>query len=292
MISVNEKKDFEYKGYFIFKSAFNESLIEQLSSESIKSINNCKKIKWKQIRIYRNYPFFLNIFGIDFPLNRKLNSNIFKLFNKINYKKKLLNIVNWKNYQTTVVRLHTNNNFFKYQGEWHRDDAIYPSPNSIQAIIYLKNEKGFRIVPKNKNKFLSNYGIEVDKQRTNAKLGFAKLDKNIFDTIDAKKGDIVFFESGLLHQGFCKTERLHYHLRHEKIDKENDNDNYNFKKEFYENFDVSTKDVNHNYYNPNMRSKINKFKSLIAYFLPRFSAIFYNIRNKIKLSVTHSTIWQ
>ena len=38
-------------------------------------------------------------------------------------------------------------------------------------------------------------------------------------------------ESGLLHQGFCKQERMHYHLRHNRKDEliqKNLDDKFNF----------------------------------------------------------------
>ena len=84
-------------------------------------------------------------------------------------------------------------------------------------MIYLMDENGFRIVPKNKNHLLSNYGFPIDKQ-VGPEKGFTSLPKNMYDIISAKKGDMLIHESGLLHQGFCKQERMHYHLRHNRKD--------------------------------------------------------------------------
>ena len=82
-----------------------------------------------------------------------------------------------------------------------RDDSKFPSPDLIQVMIYLMDENGFRIVPKNKNHLLSNYGFPIDKQ-VGPEKGFTSLPKNMYDIISAKKGDMLIHESGLLHQGF------------------------------------------------------------------------------------------
>ena len=53
-------------------------------------------------------------------------------------------------------------------------------------MIYLMDENGFRIVPKNKNHLLSNYGFPIDKQ-VGPEKGFTSLPKNMYDIISAKR---------------------------------------------------------------------------------------------------------
>ena len=67
------------------------------------------------------------------------------------------------------------------------------------------DEEGYRIIPKNKNHLLEEYGIKRDRIR-NPMGEFYKLPDNVFEVIKAKKGDILIHESGLMHQGFCKKK--------------------------------------------------------------------------------------
>ena len=125
-----------------------------------------------------------------------------------------------------------------------------------------------------------------------SRLGFSKLPNDIFDTIDANKGDILIFESCLLHQGFCKKKRLHYHFRHERddsIDKSTNGDNFNFVKSYKKNFDLGLTKAESAY---NEISRLKKFRVLLFYFLPRLKSLFNNLRKNIKQSILHSTIWQ
>ena len=114
--------------------------------------------------------------------------------------------------------MHTNSKFFKYQGEWHRDSLNGPSPEKFQVVIYLKDEKGFKIVPRSKNYELKEYDIPLQGRPKNGQ-GYLKLKKGVYDEIEAKRGDILIFEASLLHQGYVKGSRLHYHIRHERIKK-------------------------------------------------------------------------
>ena len=293
------KKDFKKNGYVLFKNFFKHKELEEISRISKEIISKAEKGSWDHIRIYRDYPNFLNklnLFGVDYPFNSNLNKEAFNEFQKLNYKKDILNFLEWKNFFTPLVRLHSNSSFYNYQGQWHRDDPNFPSVNSIQIIIYLFDEEGYRIVPKFKNDLLENYGILKDKERT-LERGFAKLPRQVYDVISAKKGDILIHESALLHQGFCKKKRLHYHLRHVRSDDYKDdykNNNLNFDKKFLFDYDLS-KITNKTY--PEIGKKnilllIKRYRTLFFYFFPRFKSIWNNLTKKNKESIFHSTIWQ
>ena len=287
------KNEFKKKGYVLLKGFFNEDKLNNITkiSEKIIKIASSSDEPWPYIRVYREYPEFFNkknIFGVDYPFNQKLDSNIFDEAQKLDYKDFITNFLDWKNFRTEFVRLHTNSSFFNYQGAWHRDDNIYPSPNAIQLILYLYPEKGFRIVPKDKNDLLENYGLS---KREN-QLGFSKLPNDIFETIDANKGDILIFESCLIHQGFCKKKRLHYHFRHERDDsipESINGDNFNFVKSYKKDFDLELNKVESGY---NEISRMKKYRILLFYFLPRLKSLYNNLRKNIKQSILHSTIWQ
>ena len=287
------QNEFKEKGFVLIKGFFKEEKINKIKNISERIIKKASSAKdpWPYIRVYREYPEFFNkknIFGVDYPFNQELDENIFDEVQKLDYKNFVTNFLGWQNFCTKFVRLHTNSSFYNYQGEWHRDDTSYPTPNAIQLILYLSDEKGFRIVPKNKNDLLENYGLP----KRGDKLGFSKLPKNLFDIIDAKKGDILIFESCLLHQGFCKTKRLHYHFRHERDDNlrpSNDGDFLNFSKEYKKDFKLLNSNIKSAY---NEVSTIDKYKVLLFYFFPRLKSLFNNLRKNIKQSIFHSTIWQ
>ena len=293
------KKNFKQNGYVLIKNFYKDLELKKISEISKKILSKAQRGNWEHIRIYRDYPNFfnkLNLFGVDYPLHSVLDKEAYSEFQKLNYKNYILNFLEWKNFYTPLIRLHTNSSFYNYQGEWHRDDPNFPSENSVQVIIYLLDEKGYRIIPKHKNDLLEKYGISKTNVRTDGK-GFAKLPEEIYDIIDAKKGDILIHESALLHQGFCKKKRLHYHLRHIKSEKHynyENGDNFNFDEKFMQNYDLK-KLENKTYLQLNKKSiflHLNRFKTLLFYFFPRFKSIWNNLTKKDKQSIFHSTIWQ
>jgi len=289
-------KKLKNEGIIHLKSVIDINLLKKLEDECDTIVSNARKGQIKQIRIYRNYfgLKYLNIFGIDFPFNKEISRKLFSYFNLINIKKDLLKIFDWEDFNTSVVRLHTNSNFFKYQGEWHRDDDKYPSPNSYQCIIYLKNEKGFRIVNKINNKDLLTYGFNIYGNEGNKEHGFVSLPSKMYYEVDAKRGDIVIFESGLLHQGFVKGERLHLHLRFLKCKtkEENINNIFNVTRNLQIDYDLNNEKINHNYLEKNVKTSLVKIKNLILYFFPRVKYIYKNLFSKSKSTVFHSTFWQ
>ena len=134
-----------------FKNFYNDLELKKISEISKKVLNKARTGSWEHIRIYRDYPNFfnkLNLFDVDYPLHSFLDKETYNEFQKLNYKNYILNFLEWKNFYTPLIRLHTNSSFYNYQGEWHRDDPNFPSENSVQVIIYLLDEKGYRIIPK------------------------------------------------------------------------------------------------------------------------------------------------
>jgi hypothetical protein len=295
---MNAKNDFLIKGYCHFRSFFNDEKLEKITKSANNIICKSKKNKWKHIKVYREYPTLfnnINLFGVEYPLNIKLNETTFDEFQQLNYKELLLNLLEWKNFNTTLIRLHSNSSFYNYQGEWHRDDNKYPSPNSVQAIIYLLDEEGYRIVPKSKNSSLKEFGISTNTQRDPSK-AFADLPKDMFDIIKAKKGDILIHESGLLHQGFCKKKRIHFHLRHirsDNIQNKSKDDIFNFSECYKKNFNIDSISSNANFRKTELKNKLTRLKTFVLYFFPRFKSTINNILNsKNKQSIFHSTFWQ
>ena len=297
MDSAEGKKIFKEKGYLHFKNYFSSDQLDKISKISYNVLNKASFGKWKYIRVYRDYPKFfgkINIFGVDYPLNKSLDPNLYDEFQKLDYKTDLLDFLGWKNFYTPLIRLHTNSSFYNYQGEWHRDDNNFPSPNSIQIIIYLMDEEGYKIIPKDKNYLLEKNGIKADRIRN--PLGeFYKLPENVYDVVKAQRGDILIHESGLMHQGFCKKKRMHFHVRHirdDNLDNLNNNDKYNFDEKYQKEYNLEISRIQETYTNKKFFGRLLRFKTFIQYFFPRFKFIINNLFKKEKHSVFHSTFWQ
>ena len=218
---------------------------------------------------------------------------MFKEFSNLNYKNFFCDVVGWEDLKTTLVRLHTNLNFFKYQGEWHRDNLSYPSPEKFQSVIYLKKEKGFKIVPRSKNQLLEKYDIPVDKPPKKGQ-GFFKLDKNIYHEIEAERGDLLIFEAGLLHQGYVKGSRLHYHIRHEKIAKKNLNLNnpFNFIEKYLPDYDLKNEYYEPRYFQSNLNLIFMRIRTLFLFYTENKRNFLNLVNKKNKKTISHSTIWQ
>tara|TARA_X000000950_G_C13886642_1_gene649127 strand:+ start:152 stop:1057 length:906 start_codon:yes stop_codon:yes gene_type:complete len=299
-ININTNS-FKNKGYVLVENFLNKDSLKKIKHHSEDIITKSRKGQWPYVRVYNDYPHFfgkINIFGTDFPFNEKLSKEIYPLINEINISARIKEVTGWKNFKTSLVRLHSFQNFYNYQGMWHRDHDIYPSPNTVQSILYIKNEKGFRIVPIEKNNSLEKYGISSKYQTEGLTQKFANLPRDLYDTVDAKAGDLLIFESGLLHQGFCKSDRCHFIFRH---DHDHDkgvcqSNTLNLEPELLPNYFLDKKIEKGKVYlkNNSISGKIYRFKSFLLYFLPRLKSIYRNMRinKKNKESIFYSTFFQ
>jgi len=289
------------KGYLLIKNFLKKNTLEEFLKDSKKVTDKGEKADWPFLSVYNDYLHFnnkINIFGINYPLNSFFETNLFKLFNKNEYSSIIQNITGWQNFHTSLIRLHCFNQNYNYYGAWHRDDDNYPSPNSIQSVLYIKKERGFRIIPKDKINRLQDLNIKISGERTNNEYQNKELPKSYYDEIEAEAGDLLFFESGLLHQGVCKGNRLHFHLRHERnlnfdVNRNNkmrflydytENVSFNQLKELYPQY-IIQKDLT---------TKFKRFIRYLQYFLPRFKSVIKNLNGKSKLkeNIFANTFWQ
>ena len=287
---------FNQKGYVVIKNQIESQHLNKLIISSKNVLKNAINIKWPFVRIYRDYPYFFgkpNLFGVDFPLNKSLSTDLFDLFKNLNIGDYIKKLGNFDNFETELIRLHTNSKFFKYQGAWHRDYESFDSSGYLTSVIYLEDENGFKIVTKDKNQYLKNYGINMNLQ-SNIDDHFKNLPKNMYDIINVKAGDILFFKPGLLHQGYCKTYRLHYHMRFKSVNEKKEYQNlpFNFLEKYLPNGELS-KEIPTCSYSMNFTARIIRFKTFFLYFFPRIKSLIHNIfTKKQKLTIFHSTIWQ
>ena len=276
-------------GYLHIKNYFNPV---KISIEADKTVKTSQKIKWNFIKVYHNIFIykFINIFSINFPFNNKLNPNLYNEFLKINLNDLILKSTNWKNFKISQIE-RQHNERYNYQSSWHRDAKIANLEN-IVAILYLRDENGFKLVPKNLEKeMIENSPFSKEK---NYKHGYANLPEKFYHQFDAKAGDVVIFDAGLLHQGSCKGKRTHLFARCV----ENTNSNTiedNLKPDaLLDNIELVSAsynwDFNQNYrlFNKRVKSLFN----LILYYLPILKIIKYIIDIKKKKIHFHYSIFQ
>lgn len=276
-------------GYLHIKNYFDP---KQLSIEADKTVKISQDIKWNYIKVYHNIFIhkFINIFSINFPFNNKLNPSLYDEFLKINLDDLILKTTNWKNLKIDQIELQHNEKY-NYQSSWHRDAEISNLKN-IVAIIYLRDENGFRLVPKNlESEMIENSPFSKEK---NYKHGYTKLPEKYYHQFDAKAGDVIIFDAGLLHQGSCKGKRTHLFARYE----ENSTNNVledNLKPDaILDNIEhlsaVYNWDFNQNYYLFKTRAK--SLLNLFLYHFPIFKIIKYILDIKKKKIHFHYSIFQ
>lgn len=276
-------------GYLHIKNYFDP---EKIFIEADKTVKISQKIKWNYIKVYHNIFIhkFINIFSINFPFNNKLNPKLYDEFLKINLNDLIIKNTSWKNFRISQIELQHNEKF-NYQSSWHRD-AKFANLENIVAIIYLRDENGFRLVPKNlESEMIENSPFSKEK---NYKHGYTNLPKKYYHQFDAKAGDVVIFDAGLLHQGSCKGKRTHLFARcvesstNDVIEDnlkpdalldniEHESENYNW-------------DFNQNYYLFNIRTK--SLLNLFLYYFPIFKIIEYIMDFRKKKIHFHYTIFQ
>ena len=109
-----------------------------------------------------------------------------------------------------------------------------------------------------------------------------KISKDCFTTIDAKAGDIIFFEPSILHQGNCNSSRLQFHMRYENVENlksqnidyiYNKNLSINTIKEY--NIDINVKNNNLNFPRASRSPFYKRLLYSINYYLPILNFLKY-----------------
>ena len=218
------------------------------------------------------------------------------MYKEVEFTKSFFKNTDWNYFKINQIELQHNEKY-NYQSTWHRDWHNMNLEN-IVIILYLRDEKGFRLVDRKKNKkLIKNYPEFKEK---NYKFGYTNIPKDYYHEFDVKAGDIVLFDAGLLHQGFAKGKRTHYFIRCQKSSKE-------FGKNFdeiiqdYLRPDVSLKKLeivvkkdSYNY-ERNFFSIISRIKSiinLIIYYLPIIKFLKFIRDTKKKFTHFHYSFFQ
>jgi len=276
-------------GFLYFENYFDPN---KICGEADKVLKNSQKIKWRFVKVYHNIFLYklINIFAINFPFNKKLNSNLFDEFCKIDLKNIILKNISWNNFEITSVELQHNEKY-NYQSTWHRDAEI-SNLKSIVIILFLRNEKGFRLVPKNiEDDMINNTTFSKEKSYRN---GYVNLSKKYYKEFNAKAGDILIFDAGLLHQGYCTGKRTHLLVRSKENTLKNTIDDSLRPDAILDDLAYFSKQHNWNF-NQNPYSFIQKIKSILnflLYYFPIVKIIKYLLDTKKKKLHFHYSILQ
>lgn len=212
MLKINERQitEFNTTGILQIKNVIPAHLIYNIQCDCLSAWNNAKSGKIGSIRVYDDFPHIfggINVSGIDDPFALNLK-HINKFVDQLQLPRVISVLSNSnREFGLTLARFHCTDRF-KYRGFWHRDDDIGVEGDRIQAALYFFDESGFRVLPK--QHFLNQCprGTPEDLQGK-----YSEVDGQV--TINAKAGDIVFFNSNLLHQPYSISKRFHLHLRFE-----------------------------------------------------------------------------
>ena len=120
---------------------------------------------------------------------------------------------------------------YNYSGHWHQDLLV---PNTgVQISIIFKDEKGFKILKKQKNsEFFDKEIFKIFSDHAKKHTLPIVLEEEYYDSLNLEVGDIFLFDPSLLHKGSCNYKRLLFHMRFFNFDI-----NKNYKKLQLKDFD-------------------------------------------------------
>ncbi len=261
----------ENKGFVLIKNFFDP---EKILLEAHNTLQKAQKIKWRYAKIYHNIFInnFINFFSIRYPGHKSLKNNLNQYLSELDLQNLVLDHTKWKNFKITQIELQHNEKY-NYQSTWHRDWHNTNLEN-IVIIVYLTDEKGFRLVKKTDEKKLSeNYPLLKEKSY---KFGYTNLPKDYYHEFDVRAGDVVLFDAGLLHQGFIKGKRTHFFIRCKQVDhkiSKNFSDIIEDHLKVDASIEVLEEDAKKDSYNYNINyfslySRVKSIIHLVLYFIP------------------------
>ncbi|MEO6381964.1 MAG: hypothetical protein ABIO35_08200 [Nitrobacter sp.] len=160
-----------------------------------------------RILVYEDYPHVLggvNVCGLQDPFHAV--PGLSGVFDGGEIEGLIAELTDWRGAEVECAKVHVNDRF-RYSGFWHRDATPRAADRSVVAVVYLRDEAGFRIVPSwsEWNRF------PAKGDRLQARKSFERLADEA--VISAPAGSVLFMKSYLLHRGYSNEKRSHLHLR-------------------------------------------------------------------------------
>lgn len=292
---------YEKNGWVKTSLNLSENQLKTYQNSVNELINKAIKNKHKYRRIYFDYLFKFNIAAIELPLHKSIcNKGVYDLFKKIKLGRNVNKLLKSKKCICLLNRLFTMKNY-NYSGHMHQDHQL--KKKRVQVMIYLNDEDGFRIFKKKyEHKIKQIFFSKKLESSTNFYLPI-KFEEKYLHTINAKAGEILFFDPAIPHQGIYKNNRMVFHLRFDEFKE-------HLHKKFY--LDKNLDFINRKEYDPNLDldksnidfPKANRSKffirilNTINYFFPILNLIrLFKLRrnfqfNKNKFDVFSNTFYQ
>ena len=250
MINLNQEeiKLFQQRGWLKTSLNLSNSEISLYSKAAKQIVKKAKKDKYPYGRVYFDYIFDFNLAAVELPLNNKVcNEEIYNFFQKIKIGCAVNKLLKTEDSICLLNRLFCMGPY-NYTGHMHKDTEN--ENKRIQVMIYLKDESGFKIIEKDKEKnlMLKMFGDNKLKTSPNFTLPLKFPETNL-SSIDEKAGEILFFDPALSHQGVYKGSRLNFHMRFEKLENHRDVASnkkyfdYHDIKEYEKDFDITSKNI-------------------------------------------------
>lgn len=203
MISETGSTHFSSQGFVLVPGVLSGEELALLRDEASELVEAARAGLVSDTRIYDDLPHFLggrNIAGIEDPL--ALLPNLSRWIEVTELKALIQATTNQQDLGVEFTRLHCNSRV-KYRGFWHRDGEN--EERSIVAVLYLQDERGFRLLPKGLSP-----ANQSDPHSQNQHL-FGDLPGQVICSAEA--GDLLLFQAELWHRGHSTSPRLHLHVK-------------------------------------------------------------------------------
>lgn len=281
-LQKQEIEFFRKNGWVKTKLNLSQSELKIYQCSVYELIKKAIKIKHKYKRIYFDYLFKFNIAAIELPLNKSIcNEKVYEFFKKIKLGIATNKLLKSNKCICLLNRLFTMNGY-NYSGHMHQDHL--EKEKRIQVMVYLKDEHGFKIFKKKYEKMYLNEGLKTS---PNFYLPI-KFNEEYLDTIDAKAGEVLFFDPAIPHQGLYKNNRMVFHLRFDEFKEhlhkryyQDKNLDFVLREEYNPDLDLKKSNVDFPQTN---RSKLSlRIINTINYFFPIYNLIrLIKLKNNIK----------
>lgn len=309
MFSQSQIKEFQDKGYLIFRKVLDDNTISKCLIAYDKMRSKCEKYTYLHYRKFSDIAVN-DVYAIENIFNPDIyEQDIFEAIMKSKVLEISQSLLQDKNIFLSLNRLHCTKNI-SHSGNWHRDGTSSGIPEDIdemlkenennpihvQATLPFYEEKGFYIIP-GSHKYSENY------IKTREILGSKKILDNE-TRLDISSGDMIVFNPFIIHRGTCvgrkKNQRAHIHMRFTRSVKSNlatrnKLDNvffksekvYNFANKNWKNsFDLDLKDPEKWYGEEIIQKKFNilNLKSILMLGLISYNRLFYQFSRLLPLS--------